>query len=229
MTAHVNDPDYLYARQFALDVLRRLLMEEPSIPLLTYLRDEGLRLFPCADQQPVMEQACLKMQEDLNSYVLEDGSDDFENLHWDFTRLFIGPESPPAPAWESVYVSKDKLLFQQNTRAVKQFYQQHGFEMPGKEMEAADHIGYQLDFLWHLSHRAAQQLDNDGEITQQVCGSLETSHQFMHAHLLNFITPFCRNVHNHAQTEFYRSASALLEAFIRHDDDVIFAMVKLSR
>ncbi len=108
-----------------------------------------------------MQSALDAMQDDLNTRMLKRGASDFEALHWDFTRLFIGPESPPAPPWESVYVSRDKLLFQESTLNVKTFYQQNGFHLPETEYEAADHIGYELDFLWKLSEQASQELDRN--------------------------------------------------------------------
>ncbi len=47
--------DFLYARQFAYDVLRRLFMEEPTPELLSYLSDSGLLLFPCDEALPAMK------------------------------------------------------------------------------------------------------------------------------------------------------------------------------
>ncbi|MBP6121192.1 MULTISPECIES: TorD/DmsD family molecular chaperone [Providencia] len=209
--------DYLYARQFAYDVLRRLLMEEPTVELLIYLRDEGLSLFPVDGELPAIEGAITAMKQDLQTRELQAGTDGFENLHWDFTRLFIGPDSPPAAPWESTYVSRDKLLFQQCTLDVKTFYQKNGFNLPKGDVEAADHIGYELDFLWNLSERALQIFENESEFNDPLFTLLRTSNDFMEAHLLAFITPFCRELNNHAETEFYRQLSTLLEVFLRND------------
>ncbi|MEX6210934.1 hypothetical protein AB6G58_15035 [Providencia huaxiensis] len=82
--------DYLYARQFAYDVLRRLLIEEPTPELLNYLDNTGLALFPCDEALPAMKNAIEEMGKDLQSRTLQANADSFEDLHWDFTRLFIG-------------------------------------------------------------------------------------------------------------------------------------------
>lgn len=225
MSSDSRELDYLYARQFAYDVLRRLLTEEPTAELLIYLRDEGLSLFPADESLPAMQTALDAMQDDLNTRMLKSGASDFETLHWDFTRLFIGPESPPAAPWESVYVSRDKLLFQESTLSVKTFYQQHGFHLPETEYEAADHIGYELDFLWNLSVKASQALDS-GQI-ENINAPLQASAEFMEAHLLAFMTPFCRELNNHAETVFYRQFSTLLEVFTRNDHKKINELINL--
>lgn len=227
MNSDNRDPDYLYARQFAYDVLRRLLTDEPTAELLVYLRDEGLSLFPADDALPAMQSALDAMQDDLNTRMLKRGASGFEALHWDFTRLFIGPESPPAPPWESVYVSRDKLLFQESTLNVKTFYQQNGFHLPETEYEAADHIGYELDFLWKLSEQASQELDREQAMCERITAPLAVSSGFMQAHLLAFITPFCRELNNHAETAFYRQLSTLLEVFVRSDYKKINELINL--
>lgn len=219
--------DFLYARQFAYDVLRRLLTEEPTPELLQYLCEAGLALFPCENNLPVMSDAIAAMQKDLNSRQLQAGADDFEALHWDFTRLFIGPEAPPAAPWESTYVSRDKLLFQECTLAVKSFYKKYGFELAQKEFEAADHIGYELDFMWNLSQQIAALAEQETELTDEIKRLLDASSTFLNDHLLAFITPFCRELHNHANTPFYRQLSALLEPFLRNDDKKIKELVSL--
>lgn len=219
--------DFLYARQFAYDVLRRLFMEEPTPELLRYLSEAGLALFPCEDSLPVMADAVSAMQTDLQARNLQAGSEDFEDLHWDFTRLFIGPEAPPVAPWESTYVSRDKLLFQESTLAVKSFYQKYGFELGHKEFEAADHIGYELDFMWNLSQKIVECTELKAELTDESKVLLQASSLFLNDHLLAFITPFCRDLHNHANTSFYRQLSALLEPFLRNDQKKINELVNL--
>ncbi|BBV01771.1 molecular chaperone [Providencia hangzhouensis] len=221
--------DFLYARQFAYDVLRRLFMEEPTPELLSYLSDSGLLLFPCDEALPAMKNAINEMHKDLNNRRIQANTEDFENLHWDFTRLFIGPEAPPAAPWESTYVSRDKLLFQESTLAVKSFYEQYGVHLPEGDMEAADHIGYELDFMWHLSLRITEFIDSETENVDwtKVNALLLGSATFLNTHLLAFITPFCRSMYNHAETVFYRQLSSLLELFLRNDIKKINELVNL--
>ena len=51
---------------------------------------------------------------------------------------------------------------------------------------------------------------------ERITAPLAVSSDFMQAHLLAFITPFCRELNNHAETAFIVN-SALLEVFVRSD------------
>lgn len=77
--------------------------------------------------------------------------EDYENLHWDYTRMFIGPLALPAPPWESVYVRKDQLLFQEIMVAVQRKYEESSFVLCDQNMEAEDHVDIELDFMFHLN------------------------------------------------------------------------------
>ncbi len=210
----MNSTEYLYFRQFTYDLLRRLFMTEPTPQLLQLLQQQSLSELFCNESLPqALTDAAMAMDDALSDNAFIQGSAAFENLHWDFTRLFIGPEKPPAPPWESSYVSRDKLLFQRCTNEVKQCYADAGFELKGPYLEAADHIGYELDFLWRLTTRLVNALEqfNVAEIQQQ----LQEQQQFLQAHLLRFAQAFSDLVQTHAQTSFYQAAGSLLGQFLQ--------------
>src|SRR3546814_11018389 len=48
------------------------------------------------------------------------------------------------------------LLFQECTRSVEEYYRAHGFRLKGCEFEAADHVGFELDFIFALSGAVLQ-------------------------------------------------------------------------
>lgn len=213
MNENTNTDDF-YARQYAYDLFRRLFMEEPTEALINHLKHhQGFALFPDDGSIPALSEAITELNLYLESREFQQGQEAFENLHWDFTRLFIGPETPPAPPWESVYVSRDKLLFQQSTQDVKQFYQQHGFKLGGNDLEAADHIGYELDFLYHLSTQSVESMNDESVLVPLLQAQLT----FLQQHTLAFSTPFTRNVYNHAETQFYKALSTLLHHFLQQD------------
>lgn len=222
----VQENHYFYARQYAYDLLRRLFIEEPTVELLQYLQqDSKLDIFPFSDEDELLHAAVKRIRAYLTQNTFVSGQESFENLHWDFTRLFIGPEAPPAPPWESVYVSRDKLLFQESTNAVKQFYERAGFKMQTKEYEAADHIGYELDFMYHLSTNTLGHLNN-ADVHHNL---LDLQIQFLNQHLLAFTEMFAQRIIQHADTEFYRSAATLLHHFLQHDKNYIESQKNLPR
>ncbi|MCL2895672.1 TorD/DmsD family molecular chaperone [Brenneria tiliae] len=215
---------YLLQRPVGYDILRRLFIEEPTPELLHFLQRQDLaELVPHIDDA-AFTQAVSQVRGALDHPRFARGEAAFENLHWDFTRLFIGPETPPAPPWESVYVSRDKLLFQRCTNEVKRLYRRHGFMMSDDEAEAADHIGFELDFLYRQSVALAEMALN-GAPPEQLIQSLQEQLDFLQQHPLAFAAPFCRNIQTHAQTTFYRGVGRLLPLFLAYDEQRLGTLI----
>lgn len=59
-------------------------------------------------------------------------------------RLFIGPDEFQAPAWGSVYLDREKVLFGDSTLELRWFLARHGITMDTGMNEPEDHIGLQL-------------------------------------------------------------------------------------
>ncbi|MBK8797751.1 MAG: molecular chaperone TorD family protein [Anaerolineales bacterium] len=76
-------------------------------------------------------------------------------LREEYTVLFIGLERVAAPPWESVYLSRDHLLFDEQTLQVRDAYAAFGLQIPHIDREPDDHIGFELLFLAHLMQQAA--------------------------------------------------------------------------
>ncbi|MEC4184543.1 molecular chaperone TorD family protein [Adlercreutzia sp. R21] len=72
----------------------------------------------------------------------------------EYMKLFVGPATPLAPPWESVYRSADGLLFQASTLAVRDAYRAAGFAAAGYPHEPDDHLGTELGFMAALGERA---------------------------------------------------------------------------
>lgn len=217
-----EDQHYFYARQYAYDLLRRIFLEEPTVELMQYLQqDKNLKRFPFSSQNATLQNALKLMIKYLKRAEFELGQDDFENLHWDYTRMFIGPEVPPAPLWESVYFSKDKLLFQKSTDDVNKFYAQCGFQLNEKEQEAADHIGFELDFMYHLGSQSIQHIDKNTVLKNL----LQQQNQFLKTHLLAFSSKLGNKITEHTDSDFYRTVAILLQEFLPHDQQWVEAVL----
>lgn len=113
-------------------------------------------------------------------------------------------------------MSKDRLLFQHCTHEVKAVYQSFGWQMEEGENEAADHIGYELDFMFQQSQRVASDLSN-GVSPDSLTARLRAQRDFLVQHPLAFCDAFCQSVQAHAQTDFYRGVAQLLPLFLKHD------------
>lgn len=225
--SHDNDA-YLYQRQYAYDLLRRLFIEEPTPELLQFLKKDKFGFFPKNDSLTEINTAITGINSYLQEHTFKAGEETFENLHWDFTRMFIGPEAPQAPPWESVYVTKDKLLFQKTTNDVEDTYEQHGFALNPNEREAADHVGLELDFMYHLSTLSIKIFEGDIH-TYSLEEIINVQHNFLSAHPLVFVPMFTKKMKDHAEIDFYKHIATLLESFLKYDDIKLCNLMNSSR
>ena len=137
----------LTAFQIAYGFLSKAFYEEPHADLMEALVDGDLfSEWPLSHTEPATAFGLSLMQDfrtQWNRELLPD-------LRWDYTRLFIGPGHVLAPPWESVYRSRERLLFDQATLDVRQAYARFGLQAPRLNHEPDDHLGLELAFMFHL-------------------------------------------------------------------------------
>ncbi len=119
-----------------------------------------------------------------------------DDLSQDYTRLFIGLERTLAPPYESVYLSRDHIIFERQTLEVRDFYKQADLEIPRLHKEPDDHIGYELNFASFLCR-------------QESDSHLETLSLFLESHLLKWAHLFCRRVWDHAAYDYFKGNALL--------------------
>lgn len=78
-----------------------------------------------------------------------------EELVYEFNRLFVGPMSPEAPPYESVYRSADRLVMQDTTLEVRGWYHKENLRASNPtSFEPDDFIATELEFAAYLLARA---------------------------------------------------------------------------
>jgi TorA maturation chaperone TorD len=134
-------------------------------------------------------------------------------LREDHTALFIGLTQVAAPPWESVYLSRDHLIFDQQTLEVREFYARFGLQIPRIDREPDDHIGYELLFLAHLMGQAARALDaGDVEAAARLVGA---AHTFFVEHPQQWVAFFIERLAQRARTDYYRGLAYLLKGSVK--------------
>jgi putative dimethyl sulfoxide reductase chaperone len=137
-----------------------------------------------------------------------------EELKVDYTSLFIGPANIFAPPWESIYTSDARLLFQESTLKVRQWYQKFGLESEKIHNEPDDNIGLELLFLAHLAKLGLEALnENDQEKLNNIIYSQRT---FLSEHLLKWGPRFCDNVISNSKTDFYKGMGWLIRGSLNN-------------
>lgn len=219
----------LHARKYAYDILRRFFIEEPVQEYLKiFVQQKMAEHFPFVNDSEGISEGVRNIKEYLANFDPVYNRDDFEALHWDYTRMFIGPFELPAPPWESVYVRKDRLLFQKHTLEVRNIYKKYGFAVKEQNFEADDHIGLELDFMYHLNDICLRQVENNGDLDwSNVKHLLGEQKSFLEKHLLMFVPEFADNVIEHADTDFYRGLAKILKNYLHMDAEMLNELLKI--
>lgn len=202
----------LELRTFAYDVLRKVFITEPSKELIAQFQNGIMNYFPFAEENPLLKEGMADVQHYFETFNLEE---DFNRLHWDYTRMFIGPFRLPVPIWESAYLNKDGLLFQEETLKVRRIYLENNLISVNHRSEADDHLGLELDFMYQLSYLAEDLLKdrNMGQLQK----TINDQKYFLTEHLLKWTPLFGNKVAAHGETEFYKGMAKVLNGFLAID------------
>ena len=219
MSGVVESLPAMEERRFAYDLLRRSFREEPSLPYLEVMtKEDVIESFPFVKENSSINEGV----ELIKSYVSQHDVFDkeiYEQLHWDYTRMFIGPYTLPAPLWESAYVSEERLLFQEDTLKVRREYFKYNFLPKNYGHEAEDHLGLELDFMFQLNELCITYLV--GQDIAALQSVLKDQAAFLSRHLQNFVPRIVLNILNSAETDFYRGLAKVLEGFLETDTDLL--------
>jgi putative dimethyl sulfoxide reductase chaperone len=215
---------YFEARLFAYELLRKGFRQEPERGFTLSLGFDGtVRSFPFAEERTEIARGIALM----DSYLSDQSHTSqaaFDRLHWDYTRMFIGPYKLAAPPWESAYRNKERLLFQAETLAVRQIYRTYGLQAPDHLSEPDDHIGLELDFM-HQTSRMALNLAEQGD-TEKLLPLLQDQLAFLEEHLLAWAPQFAADVAKGAETAYYQGLAHLLAGFLPVDRTILRELVQ---
>ncbi|MCM3691870.1 TorD/DmsD family molecular chaperone [Neobacillus niacini] len=221
--------EIFHAREFAYDILRRFFIEEPSREYVKlFIQRNMIDLFPFQEESEEIRTGVKKIKDYLAVYNPGMIDQHYENLHWDYTKMFIGPFEILASPWESVYVRKDKLLFQQTTMDVRNLYKKYGFQAGELNIEADDHIGLEIDFLYHLNQLAIESAESQSATAlQEIQYLLREQKLFIENHLAEFVPALVSKIGEHADTDFFRGMAILLQYFLIMDSKVLNELLNI--
>ncbi len=209
----------LEVRTSAYDLLRLTFLAEPSRAFVESLKGGGpLRDFPFADESRLLFEGAAEAADWMSR---PDAADDafFEALHWDYTRMFIGPYELPAPPWESAYLNDERLLFQKETLEVRRAYLKYDLLPRELGREADDHLGLELDFMLRLSRLAAERAE--AEDAPGLAQVLQDQAAFLEDHLLRWVPQLTHDIAAGAETGFYRGMARVLQGFLEVDRQAV--------
>lgn len=144
-------------------------------------------------------------------------------LRQEATRLFVGPPTPAASPYESVWAASRThaapLLFvSPSAIAVERFCAACGLGRPEGTNESLDHVSSELELLQFLASVES------GTVDVAACGVVASGFPggspiaafelFFDEHLAKWACDFAREVENVSSHVFYRAAARLLRDFV---------------
>ena len=154
---------------------------------------------------------------DMIAAWLEDGKDEDkeEAAAADFARAFLGAgvvNQIAAYPFESVYTSPTRLVMQDAYEACRQLYHKHGFVKSEDCDLHEDHVALQIQFLAHLSERAARAFARSDSAA--AAETLQLQKSFIESHIDNWVPRFCEDVRACPVSPFYKGWSYVLEGYV---------------
>ncbi|MDY6821659.1 MAG: molecular chaperone TorD family protein [Deferribacterota bacterium] len=117
--------------------------------------------------------------------------------------------------YESVYLSEEGLMYQQETEDVLKFYINNKVITKKSFNEPDDHIAAELAFIGHLNEQAIRFLDENNY--KEASDKIKTSKEFMEKHLLRWVNKLCLDIRETDISNFYKPVADITLGFIRTD------------
>ena len=142
------------------------------------------------------------------------------------TRLLRGvkPGYSPPPPYESVYAGSDQRPLMQASVGVRQAYAEAGVGMPEEVRDQPDFIGFELDFMRHLTDQEAQAwADGNREEALKV---LEKERAFLEEHIVRWVPRFCDVMGKEAWLGFYQGIAKMTKGFVLDEAQKVAELVE---
>ncbi|MEH7111256.1 molecular chaperone TorD family protein [Neobacillus niacini] len=207
-----NESHLLHSRYYLNQLVRFIFDMSPNMELLALLKNPQF-ISLCE-----ISEACRLIQIGIQSIQAAD-DENLKLLQEEYKRLFVGPNALPAPLWESVYLGREHLLFEEVTLEVRDCYRQYGLSFIREGNEPEDHLVIELEFLSFLIQKTIE--SDDVETKKKL---LEDQHSFLTEHLLKWCPSFCELLSKSTSFELYQGAAQLLAEYLNLENELITAL-----
>lgn len=190
-------------------LLGKVLYAEPEWNQIPALFDQDVfSESPFAADQPDVERGLTLLRSWGQQAFHYPNEETLKALKDDYLQLFIGVDWVQAPPWESVYFNERRLLFQEQTLQVRDWYLKYNLLPEHLNNEPDDHIGLEMAFLSHLAELGLDALDHQDQHTFDEL--LQAQRDFASQHFLRWVPMWCDLTEKNAKTEFYRGLACLV-------------------
>lgn len=192
----------LKAELLALNLLRQVFLKEPDRRFL-----EGIGKISLTSEVETERGGLKGMRDSVkqNESRLDEWTD---HLSLEFARLFIGPSYPPAIPFASFYLSESHSLMTEETMAVRKQYLEAGLALKNLYQMPDDHIAIELDFLYYLTERVLELLENGGNTEAEKY--LKLRHDFLMYHFVLWAPAFANRILESTSEDYFKGAASFL-------------------
>ena len=140
-----------------------------------------------------------------------------EVLNPDFVNLAVLHLIP----YETFYTREDQMLETGGANPVTDIYSAFDFMVDFEVARtlSSDHIGVELEFMHHLASAELKARKNDD--TAAIKELVDTQHQFINKHLLQWAPIYLINMKYEARTPLYYDAADMALEFILSDNEYL--------
>jgi anaerobic sulfite reductase subunit A len=136
-----------------------------------------------------------------------------KELAADYADLFLGIGKKPAHPYESVYLSKEKIVMQEPRDEVLKIYGSEGLERSMDFNEPEDHVAVELEFQAYLCRKAEELFQNKD--VQGGLRVLQVQMSFLQDHLAAWMPSFCGDIiDGSCKLGFYPAIAQITKDFI---------------
>lgn len=207
---------WLQGRHWIYSLLATVYYQGPTEELLAnFPKEEALQEFARRLGNSLVQEGVTELYREWNARREER---DYPGDLWaDYNRLFVGPGKLLAPPWESVYRSKERLVFGESTLQVRSFYQRYGVEVKNRNKEPDDHVGLEMEFMAYLCQEALEKIRAGADAFPYI----QASQQFLEEHLGQWVPEFCGDVEEGAKTGFFRGVAKFTRGWLECDREAV--------
>ena len=151
----------LVARTYLYRVFQAVFGDDPTEEVLAALfsdtTDQAVECFEAVDSIDFAK--ALALFAACRKGYAEDPAGYLEEAKQDYMHVLVGPEDLKAPPWECVYLTNERVLFQEATLKVREAYRSENMLPSQYPRVSDDHLAIELDFMVKLSEKTQKAFD----------------------------------------------------------------------
>ena len=211
----------LVARTYLYRVFQAVFGDDPTEEVLAALfsdtTDQAVECFEAGDSTEFAK--ALALFAACRKGYAEDPAGYLEAAQRDYMHVLVGPEDLKAPPWECVYLTNERVLFQEATLKVREAYRSENMLPSQYPRVSDDHLAIELDFMVKLSEKTQKAFD-EGD-ANEYRRLLSVQRSFLTDHPLAWVANYASDLSDAAPGSLYEGVGALCSAFLPIDVDVI--------